>query len=239
MSKYAKIALFVALGLALVLTPHASNAYYAPTPTANKFSTTVTTGKASYGAGETIVLSGVVKPYEKGRDLEIIVRDSGNNIAVMESATVNPDGTYSFSISDTAKWKKDNYKVAAQYGYDDVDVGTAAFSFDPAGDEKSQAMPEAVPASTEPATIPSWIKSNAKFWSDGTITDKDFVSGIQYMIKQEIIKLPKTTVAKTTSDQIPAWVKSNAKWWADGTIGDSDFVSGLQFLISQGIIRVR
>ena len=237
MSKYAKLALFAALGLALVLSTNASYAYYAPTPTANKFSTTVTTAKASYSSGDTIVISGTVKPYEQGRDLEIIVRDSSNNIAAMESADVNSDGTYSFSITDTAKWKKDNYKVAAQYGYDDVDVGTTSFSFDPAGAAKSETVPEATPA-TEPATIPAWIKSSAKYWSDGTITDKDFVSGIQYLIKQEIIKLPKTTVAKTTSDQIPAWVKSNAKWWADGTIGDSDFVSGLQFLISQGIIRV-
>ena len=237
MRKHATLAIFVALGLALVLSTHASYAYYAPTPTANKFSTTVTPGKTSYGAGETIVITGTVKPYESGRDLEIIIRDSSNNIAAMESATVNPDGTYSFSMTDTAKWKKDNYKVAAQYGYDDVDVGTASFSFDPAGG-KADTAPEAAPASSGEITLPPWIKSNAKFWSDGTITDKDFVSGIQYMIKQGIIKIPTTAPAKTTSDQIPSWVKSNAKWWADGTIGDKDFVSGLQYMISQGIIRV-
>jgi hypothetical protein len=38
-------------------------------------------------------------------------------------------------------------------------------------------------------TIPPWIKNNAKWWSDGTITDSDFVQGIQYLITNGIIKL--------------------------------------------------
>ena len=192
MSKYAKIALFVALGLALVLTPHASNAYYAPTPTANKFSTTVTTGKASYGAGETIVLSGVVKPYENGRDLQIIIRDSANNIAAMETASVNPDGTYSFSISDTAKWKKDNYKVAAQYGYDDVDVGTASFSFDPAGK-----------AAVEKADIKADTKTPVKKTVEKKVIKKAEPKKVVKKAVKAVVKetkKAKTTVkAKTTS----------------------------------------
>ena len=146
MSKYAKLALFVALGLALVLSPHASHAYYAPAQTANKYSATIAASKASYGAGESITLSGTVKPYDSSRQLQIIVRDSANNIAALETASVNADGTYSYSLSDTAKWKKDTYKVSAQYGYDDVDIGTATFSFDPA--VKAQA---AVPAISAPA----------------------------------------------------------------------------------------
>ena len=44
-------------------------------------------------------------------------------------------------------------------------------------------------SSTPEFVIPSWIKNNAKFWAEGKITDKDFVSGIQYLIKQGIIKV--------------------------------------------------
>ncbi|CAE6487443.1 peptidase [Candidatus Nitrosotenuis uzonensis] len=86
--------------------------------------------------------------------------------------------------------------------------------------------------------IPVWIKNNAKWWADGTIGDADFVSGIQFLIKQGVIKIPPTTPAGASTNQIPVWIKNNAKWWADGTIGDADFVSGIQFLVSQGIIRV-
>jgi hypothetical protein len=88
------------------------------------------------------------------------------------------------------------------------------------------------------AAIPPWVKNNAKWWADGTIGDSDFVQGIQFLIKEGILKVPPTTADKTSTNQIPAWVKNNAKWWADGTIGESDFISGIQYLIKQGIIRV-
>jgi len=94
------------------------------------------------------------------------------------------------------------------------------------------------PAPVATAQIPPWVKNNAKWWADGTIGDSDFVSGIQFLISQGILKIPPTAPAGQGADQIPPWVKNNAKWWADGTIGDSDFVSGIQFLVSQGIIRV-
>jgi hypothetical protein len=90
----------------------------------------------------------------------------------------------------------------------------------------------------EKEAIPNWIRNNAKWWADGTIGDSDFVSGIQFLIKEGILKIPPTAAEKSGSNQIPAWVKNNAKWWADGTITDSDFVKGIQFLVSQGIIRV-
>ncbi|MBM2852589.1 MAG: peptidase [Candidatus Nitrosotenuis sp.] len=86
--------------------------------------------------------------------------------------------------------------------------------------------------------IPSWIKNNAKWWAEGKIGDSDFISGIQYLISQKIIKIPPTTSSGTGSNVIPSWIKNNAKWWAEGTIGDSDFISGLQYLITQGIIKV-
>jgi hypothetical protein len=88
-------------------------------------------------------------------------------------------------------------------------------------------------------TIPNWIRNNAKWWADGTIGDSDFVSGIQFLIKEGILKIPPTTTEKPAgSNQIPTWVKNNAKWWSEGTITDSDFIKGIQFLVSQGIIRV-
>ena len=43
------------------------------------------------------------------------------------------------------------------------------------------------------AKIPSWIKNNAGWWADGTIDDTSFVQGIQFLIKEKIMKIPKTT----------------------------------------------
>jgi hypothetical protein len=104
---------------------------------------------------------------------------------------------------------------------------------------KSQDTTKPMPPTPAKEAIPNWIRNNAKWWADGTIGDSDFVSGIQFLIKEGILKIPPTTAEKPSgSNQIPTWVKNNAKWWADGTITDSDFVKGIQFLVSQGIIRV-
>jgi len=93
--------------------------------------------------------------------------------------------------------------------------------------------------STTKISIPSWVKNNAKWWSEGTIGDSDFVSGIQYLINQGIMKIPSTASGSSTTNVIPSWVKNNAKWWSEGTIGDSDFVSGIQYLITNGIIKIK
>lgn len=113
--------------------------------------------------------------------------------------------------------------------FDSFVLGTMKFDV---GDTKQTAEP--MPESQ----IPSWVRNNAKWWADGTIGDKDFVSGIQFLIKQGILKIPPTAPEGPASEDIPAWVKNNAKWWADGTITDDDFIKGIQFLVSRGIIRV-
>jgi len=152
-----KIALFAILSMTLIFSMHTSYAYYAASPTSNKYSATISASKASYGMGEPITLSGMVKPYEEGRKLSIIIRDSASNVVKIETAPVNPDATYSFSITDTAKWKKGTYKVAAQYGSSDVDIGTASFLFDPS--IKSEPVPE---AKSEPKEAKKEVKKEVK-----------------------------------------------------------------------------
>ena len=88
-------------------------------------------------------------------------------------------------------------------------------------------------------SIPSWIKNNAGWWADGSIDDSSFVQGIQFLIKEGIMKIPPTTQGTGTgSSTIPSWIKNNAGWWADGSIDDSSFVQGIQFLIKEGIMKV-
>ncbi len=41
----------------------------------------------------------------------------------------------------------------------------------------------------ETTTIPEWIKNNAGWWADGAIGDSDFVLGIQFLIKEGIMKI--------------------------------------------------
>jgi hypothetical protein len=37
--------------------------------------------------------------------------------------------------------------------------------------------------------IPDWIKSNAGWWADGQIDDSSFVSGLQWLISNGIMKI--------------------------------------------------
>src|SRR3990172_8028354 len=87
--------------------------------------------------------------------------------------------------------------------------------------------------------IPDWVRNNAAWWSEGKILDSDFASGIEFMIKSGIIKVPTTESGDITEEKkIPNWIKNNARWWADDLISDDDFVKGIQYLVENKIIRV-
>ena len=88
------------------------------------------------------------------------------------------------------------------------------------------------------ASIPGWIKNNAGWWADGQIDDSSFVSGIQWLISNNIMTIPPTEQGAGSDNVIPGWIKNNAGWWADGQIDDGSFVSGLQWLISNGIMTI-
>jgi hypothetical protein len=96
-----------------------------------------------------------------------------------------------------------------------------------------------IPELYEPETsIPSWIKNNAGWWADGQIDDGSFVSGIQWLISNDVMIIPPTEQGAGSDNVIPSWIKNNAGWWADGQIDDGSFVSGLQWLISNGIMKI-
>ena len=87
-------------------------------------------------------------------------------------------------------------------------------------------------------SIPEWIRNNAAWWANGQIDDGTFIQGIEYLIKNNIILIPKTQQETSNDQEIPAWIKNNAAWWADGQIDDKTFVQGLQYLIKEGILQV-
>ena len=80
--------------------------------------------------------------------------------------------------------------------------------------------------------LPFWIKDLAKMWVTEQISGKDFSVAIEYMINNEIIKIPYTEIDDSISaTTIPEWVKYNAGWWAVGAIDDTEFTTALQYLI--------
>lgn len=96
--------------------------------------------------------------------------------------------------------------------------------------------PVAIPVDS--TQIPDWVRGNAGWWAQDAIGDSDFISGLQYLIKEGIMKIPDTPkTGDNESKEIPSWIKNNADWWSKGLITDSDFVKGIQYLVEQGIIE--
>jgi hypothetical protein len=86
--------------------------------------------------------------------------------------------------------------------------------------------------------IPDWIRNNAHWWIEEQITDDDFATGLEFMIKEKIILIPNLVPSDSSEAQIPDWVKNTTRWWADGLISDQEFANGIKFLVISDIIQV-
>ena len=95
------------------------------------------------------------------------------------------------------------------------------------------------PIQTTETSIPDWIKNNAGWWATGQIDGNSYVLGLQWLITNEIIKIPITEqLTQSETSIIPEWIKTNAGWWATGEIDDNSYVLGLEWLITNGIIVI-
>jgi hypothetical protein len=97
----------------------------------------------------------------------------------------------------------------------------------------------------EDTQIPNWIKNTAGWWANDEISEIEFLTGIEYLINNNIISISFTPcVAKienqhsSSTNLIPDWVKNNAGWWAADQIEDDDFINGIEYLIKKQIISI-
>jgi type VI secretion system secreted protein Hcp len=161
-----------------------------------------------------IPLSGDIE-YKQGVPLEITLEKPDGTT---ESFSILPESsTYDTEIPIPDDLSAGLYKVKVRYEDKEVEV----FSI-----------------SILKEMVPSWIKNNAKWWSEKQIADSDFISGIQYMIQQKIILVSGTPGESAGNVPVPEWVRNNAGWWAADQISEDEFVRALEFLIQNGIIKV-
>ena len=66
----------------------------------------------------------------------------------------------------------------------------------------------------EDDNIPSWVKQTALWWGEGIITDSEFVSSIEYLVNNKIVK---TTESKDERfiEKYKAWAKKEIKKYKD------------------------
>jgi len=99
-------------------------------------------------------------------------------------------------------------------------------------------------SSAQDAQIPNWIKNVAGWWAIGDISENEFLTGIEYLINNNIISLnfvpcnDKIQGQDGNTKSVPDWIKNNASWWSEDLIDDIDFINGLQYLIEYKIIKI-
>jgi len=91
----------------------------------------------------------------------------------------------------------------------------------------------------EQKVVPDWVKNNAQWWSEGQISDNDFATGLEFLIKENIIDVPSdVTSSDKTESKIPEWLRNNAQWWSEDLLSDSEFLKGIEWMITNGLIKV-
>ncbi len=90
----------------------------------------------------------------------------------------------------------------------------------------------------DPVSVPDWIRSNAEWWAAGAITDSTFVTGIEFMLENNIIMISNVPSGNVSGDEIPDWIRNSAYWWSQDLISEDEFVNSLKFLIQEGIIVI-
>jgi hypothetical protein len=163
-------------------------------------------------------------------------------VAVSYDFSVTQNERTIYQQSGFSTDSRDKHNIAEFFIPTDV-TGIIHLNFQNLGD--NDLAKTSIPVVVDPVTnqnnetiIPEWIRNNAEWWAAEQIDDNTFIQGIEYLIKNNIIVIPKTNQSDSDTKEIPSWIKNNAGWWAEGSIDDGTFVQGLQFLIQKGILRV-
>ncbi len=185
----------------------------------------------TYKIGEPIILCG---PLGYGLQSQITIDIFGPDDKETDHFFINIPYSNSFSVT----LDPEKYQTVGRYGLV-LDYGAGSVFYSAFNIEKGNTptQPSPTQPNTEPTSIPSWVKNNAKWWSEGSVGDGDFVKGMQYLIQQGIVKVSQTQQGTAQSQQIPSWIKNNAGWWANDQISDAEFLKGIQYLVSTGIIK--
>jgi hypothetical protein len=80
--------------------------------------------------------------------------------------------------------------------------------------------------------IPSWIKNDVLWWSEGEISDKNFFFAMKWLAENQIINVRTSSVDKEKMiEYIPTSVKTVSSLWAENKMSDAEFLNEVRFMI--------
>jgi len=190
----------------------------------------IETDKEQYSEGDVIRISGIANNTYQITPITIQIFDNQRNLVYFNKTNLLSDHSFLSEFKATSSIFKTNgdYKIKSFFGFPST-ITDVNISFN---DSQSASN-----TTSNTYHIPHWIKNNARWWSDGKISDSDFVNGIQFLIQSRYMSITKPDIQMMSSNIIPIWIKNNAEGWSNDKITDDEFVSSLQYLIIHGIIR--
>ena len=184
----------------------------------------ISTSKIDYTYGDYLSYQiTVTEITDNLAEVYLIIENNGVNTPLLTDIIIKSEITeitapYPF---DQAIWDYGKYTLEVRYGGDFAETDFNIID-------------------TGQIAIPYWIEDLAKMWIiEEFVTDKDFARAIEYLIQNEIIKIPLYDITQGEKQvSIPNWVKQNAAWWVDGKISDTEFALSLQYLVKVRIISI-
>jgi hypothetical protein len=98
--------------------------------------------------------------------------------------------------------------------------------------------------------MPSWFKTNAKWWEEGRISNTEILNAIENLLNKGIIKIDSRNIeSETTAESdssilpftedvgIPSYVKNIFVFWHQGLVSDLEVSNAIKYLVEEKIIN--
>ena len=197
-------------------------------------------GQLSISSGQPVLTNifGTVTDPKGGVVVLSITRPDG--VVEQNQADVTSTGYFYYSMIFDKNSLTGQYTINGSYQNSNLGSLLLNVTSDPVPlPNENSSNASVVPPSASNMTLFVSIKSNAKLWSQGQISDGTFGDSIKNLINMGILESSnQNQITANQSTYIPSWLKNNAGWWADGQISSSDFISELQYLLNNEIIRI-
>ena len=149
----------------------------------------VTMQPQEFSVVENGAYTNVVDPKQIKQLELLIAKIQALGYKIVPVSEINQDATPTVSKElSIPVWVKNN---AGWWATDQIEDSDFVSGIQFLINEKIMVIPPADQGSGSETTaeIPDWIKNNAGWWADGSITDVDFVSGIRWLITNGIMKI--------------------------------------------------
>ena len=90
----------------------------------------------------------------------------------------------------------------------------------------------------EISEIPKWIRIITNWWSSNEISDKEFTTMLQYLLKHNVLIISENVTSKENPElELPLWLKEDMEKWSQNISSDKEFFNNLQWMIENQFIK--